>query len=796
MLPRRVMHSWTMPRVLPFCGRRRLEIAGFCLLLLVLLFCPPVARGGVVPGEVVVRFAEGALREDKAAPMGVALPAKMDALEQRFGLRAHKPLIEPPAVTGAQKTAGVPSRTYLMRFDPAVDVTEVRAALEGDPSVLYAEPNYRGRLASAPNDPLYHRQAEDFAVINLEAAWGIQPGAQGVTVAIVDSGVEAVHPDLSGALDLEDSYNFIDDDTNVFDDLGHGTRAAGIIGAVANNNEGIAGVAHGARLLSMDVADAQGNITTADVASAVNLSVARGADIINLGLRFSADSQVLREACAAAVEAGAVLVASAGNENRGDVPVFPASYPSVIGVGALAKDGESRASFSNFSGAGGDLAELVAPGTEIFSTIPGGQYNGSYGSGTSFSAAMVSGVAALMKAHHPEQSGAAIRAHLLETADAELPDFLPEGGAGHGRLDAEAALSAPMMPHLTVARVEIEDPADLSPENNEDGTLDVGETARLRVVLRNDGADVPGLTGTLSATDPQVTVEEAEGSWAAIGHGESTPAEEAFVVSVAEDSEARRLEFAMEVFAGEEPIGTVTFDVRVENALTVTSGIYFTPQTWTADNTYHVMVTQNFNEGLTVEAGTVVKVAPGVDINITGGEFIAEGTEEEPIVFTALGGGPLDASGSDIPVGGMLSARSAHTMVYDSARQRVVLFGGISGSARMGDTWELDGTQWRRVSTTGPSNRNTHAAVYDSARQRVVIFGGFDGDSQLGDTWEWDGLQWEQVNTMGPPARHWHSMAYDEARERVVLFGGSDGESILRDHPRSLTPAPPRAFST
>jgi hypothetical protein len=111
-------------------------------------------------------------------------------------------------------------------------------------------------------------------------------------------------------------------------------------------------------------------------------------------------------------------------------------------------------------------------------------------------------------------------------------------------------------------------------------------------------------------------------------------------------------------------------------------------------------------------------------------------------------------------------------MAYDSARQRVVLFGGYNNNVgRFGDTWEWDGETWTQVSTTGPSARYWHAMAYDSARQRVVLFGGGSNGS-LRDTWEWDGATWIQVPTTGPSARYSHAMAYDSARGRVVLFGG------------------------
>ncbi len=118
-------------------------------------------------------------------------------------------------------------------------------------------------------------------------------------------------------------------------------------------------------------------------------------------------------------------------------------------------------------------------------------------------------------------------------------------------------------------------------------------------------------------------------------------------------------------------------------------------------------------------------------------------------------------------------------MVYDAARQRVVLFGGSS----LGDTWEWDGTNWsQKTPNTVPSARSNHALAYDSARQRVVLFGGENNSVDFGDTWEWDGTNWTQKSpATAPLVRTYHALAFDSVRQRVVLFGGSYYGSYLGD---------------
>ena len=126
-------------------------------------------------------------------------------------------------------------------------------------------------------------------------------------------------------------------------------------------------------------------------------------------------------------------------------------------------------------------------------------------------------------------------------------------------------------------------------------------------------------------------------------------------------------------------------------------------------------------------------------------------------------------------------------MAYDSIRGKVVLFGGNQRASPPGDegltadTWAWDGLEWTKVADTGPSRRDHHGMTYDSARGRVVLFGGWNG-AFLGDTWEWDGARWAERSSTGPSPRGGiPSMAYDSDRGRVVLFGGWDVTGAVSD---------------
>lgn len=125
--------------------------------------------------------------------------------------------------------------------------------------------------------------------------------------------------------------------------------------------------------------------------------------------------------------------------------------------------------------------------------------------------------------------------------------------------------------------------------------------------------------------------------------------------------------------------------------------------------------------------------------------------------------------------------RAFHAMAYDSHRKRIVLQGGMQGwtgtdADYSPSTWEWDGSNWIYLTGGGPGMRSRHSMVYDSARQEIVLFGGCKGSSvEFDDTWIWDGITWQQKNpATNPDTKVEHAMAYDSIRQRVVMQGGSD----------------------
>lgn len=119
--------------------------------------------------------------------------------------------------------------------------------------------------------------------------------------------------------------------------------------------------------------------------------------------------------------------------------------------------------------------------------------------------------------------------------------------------------------------------------------------------------------------------------------------------------------------------------------------------------------------------------------------------------------------------------RQAFVMVYDEARKKTVLFGGSIPGTMYGDTWEYDGKSWQRVSETGPAPRVSAGYAYDNDKKLLIIFGGLTKNGFTNDTWSYDGAMWKQLSAEGPKARAMGYLAYDKQRKKIVMFGGRLG---------------------
>ncbi len=310
-------------------------------------------------------------------------------------------------------------------------ITDTRRMRKSLLSALFAVLALAGpgvAAAAAAVDPLRDAQwALD--AIHLEDAPGAPTGA-GALVAVIDSGVDAAHPDLAGR--VVPGPDVVDGDADPSDPTGHGTHIAGVIAAAAGNGVGGAGVAPAARILAIRVLSNDNNGTVANVAAGINAAVDAGADVINLSLNWAQASQALAPVTAAmqrASAAGAVLIVAAGNEAQGrcEEPVLP---QHALCVGALSPN----LKLSPFSSYGQGLG-LVAPGDELMSTWNNGTYHAM--SGTSQAAAVTSGVAALLVGLglHGED---VLRRLVATTRDIGAPGV--DARTGAGLLDARRAV--------------------------------------------------------------------------------------------------------------------------------------------------------------------------------------------------------------------------------------------------------------------------------------------------------------------------------------------------------------------
>lgn len=268
----------------------------------------------------------------------------------------------------------------------AADYCAVLTDLKKRPGVIYAEPNYElSLLDTIPNDGDYGYQ---YYLNNIRApqGWDYTTGSPAVIIAVLDTGVDLSHPDLSSKLTA--GYDFVQKDAIPQDEHGHGTHVAGIAAAATNNGAGVAGVSWGAEIMPLRVLDAYGNGSYANAAEAIRYAADHGARVINMSIGGSSYSEVLEDAVNYAAEMGVILVAATGNSGSSTV-LYPARFGPVVAVGAT-DAANVRASFSN----SGSSIDVMAPGVSIFSTYPGGQYR--FNTGTSMATPMVAGFAALL----------------------------------------------------------------------------------------------------------------------------------------------------------------------------------------------------------------------------------------------------------------------------------------------------------------------------------------------------------------------------------------------------------------
>jgi serine protease len=461
-----------------------------------------------VDGSVLVKFTAQAMSQSRLAvpfEKGAMVPGQatgwksVDALAESAGATLlERPFIQP---RNLDKAEALGTDRWFRYQVASGDMEELAARFAADPLVETAQPEWLAFPAAVPNDPLYadhwgHNNTAQMISYdwssnshtgplvgevgfdaNAEAAWNTTYGSSGVTIAIIDSGVDIYHEDLN----CTTGYDFGNNDTNPMDDsrsAGHGTCCAGVTAAVANNGTGVTGIAGNCVIMPLKVADRRGSMSFVSITNALYYAGDNGADIVSMSLGAAISSDAATDAAILyAYNAGCTILAATGNENN-SVISYPAINEYVIGVGAASPCGERKRSSSsslevnpgvltdpngytcdgerwwgsNYGtttqddrGAVDVIAPTILPTTDISGTAgyDAGNYD-MFFNGTSCATPYAAGVAALIKSAFPDYTPAQVRQQLCGTAQDVVS---VESGAGwdrytgYGMVDAAAAVS-------------------------------------------------------------------------------------------------------------------------------------------------------------------------------------------------------------------------------------------------------------------------------------------------------------------------------------------------------------------
>jgi thermitase len=425
--------------------------------------------------------------------------SSIDTLNQRFQVERIEPTFQLRSTEAKNaelfSSTGL-DRIYTFIVPEGTDILSAVHSYENDFHVVSAEPDYTGYGFASPNDPSYKLQwglsnngsnptghpGKAGADIHAQKAWDIQKGSSTIVVAVLDTGTDWDHPDLSARIwsntdeiagnGIDDDHNgYIDDtrgwdfannDNNPMDDHGHGTVNTGIIGADTNNGVGIAGVDWHCRLMPVKVLNQNNWGLYSWWASGLQYAADNGADVISMSMGGTASDSTLKAAVDYAYGLNCVICVSMGNDNSNTV-YYPAAYPNVIAVGAVDTD-DTRCvppdwedfDMPNGGSNYGNHIDVVAPGNWIYSTVWNDNYQ--YWAGTSMAAPYVSGLAALLFAQRPSLTNAQVYQIITSTADDQVgkpsEDTLGwDRYYGYGRINAERALTYLTTPELVISSI-------------------------------------------------------------------------------------------------------------------------------------------------------------------------------------------------------------------------------------------------------------------------------------------------------------------------------------------------------
>ncbi|MBQ8454355.1 MAG: S8 family serine peptidase [Bacteroidaceae bacterium] len=623
-----------------------------------------------VPGQVLVKMKDSSpanVRRVKGKFKSAGI-GQLDAVLQEFGVEGMEQLLphEKPgrALRKARAFNGNIieerdlSQLYLlqMKEEKQVETQQLVERLAELPEVEFAEPNYKAYIMADVDDyaaePLYNQQW-GLPAINLPQLWGAEKISQKrPVIAILDTGIDITHPDLAANIwtnaaeaEGEEGYDndnngfkndvhgwdFINQTGNIRDFNGHGTHCAGIAAAVGNNGVGITGANPDALIMPITIMQSDGTGDLATIIRGIDYAIAMGADVLSMSIGTYATSAAFEQALGMAYQ-NAILVAAAGNDGnclnhahreRGQLapmPMFPAAYNFVLGVQASAASG-AMAGFSNYDDDGSFFSaygenelynyELCAPGADILSTWPGGNYKRL--NGTSMACPLAAGALSRL-----------IQCKEIDSKE-ELFGDLIHSTMPTGDLDIYAAYQmsdANRKPSLEFVTYTIDDS-----EGDGDGIPDAGETISIYSTIRNGWGMASNIQLSIEVgelEDPNI-VEFLDAN-VAFGSNLSSYAKNVTTnplrLKINDDCvDGRHIKLVLKA-ACDNMEGVVQQEIVLiaENGVEL-NGILTEDRVLSAGTLY------NINRKLVIPSGTTLTIEPGCELNFkTGGSLTCNGT--------------------------------------------------------------------------------------------------------------------------------------------------------------------------
>jgi len=346
---------------------------------------------------------------------------------------------------------------YIAETIEGCDIENLCDQLRREPFILDASPDYYAVITSTfPNDIYFQYQYALYNTgqvylpetgltgiagsdIKATDGWDWARGSDSVIIAVIDSGVAADHEDLHSK--IVPGYDFVNDDSDPYDDHGHGTFAASIAAAETNNGIGIAGVSWHSRIMPIKVMDHQGYGSYLAIGTGMRYAVDNGARVLNLSIGGRSPSFILEDACAYCYNNGAVIAAATGNS--GSAVLYPAAYDDYCLAVAATDANDERPTWSNY----GPQVDVAAPGNFVWGAVysphdPDNLNSYHWNSGTSYATPYVAGAAALVMAYKPYLTNNQIMALIKYTADDVNASTHPgvDDFIGYGRINLKTLL--------------------------------------------------------------------------------------------------------------------------------------------------------------------------------------------------------------------------------------------------------------------------------------------------------------------------------------------------------------------